>query len=107
MLASDQRPTIVDWALSTGMLLSGLAFIVFGTSKFINGNSFGIVFIVFAILGLLSVKTDFYNYKGKPKEKNYWLIAHLQRMTAGYIAATTAFLVVNFHYQYSIHWFSF
>jgi hypothetical protein len=31
--------------------------------------------------------------------KNYWLLAHLQRMTGGYIAATTAFLVVNAQYS--------
>ena len=98
MLANDQRPTIIDWVLSVGMLLSGLVFIGFGTYHLINGNNFGIVFSVFGLIGLSSVKADFNNYKGKSKEKNYWLLAHINRMTGGYIAATTAFLVVNFKY---------
>jgi uncharacterized membrane protein len=98
MLASEQKPAIVDWALTIGMLLSGIIFIVLGILSLIKGNNFGIVFIVFGFLGLRFVKADFNNYKGKVKEKNYWLLVHLQRMTGGYIAATTAFLVVNFQY---------
>jgi len=98
MLASQQKPATVDWALTIGMLLSGFIFIILGVLNLMRGNNFGIVFIVFSFFGLRSVIVDFNNYKGKVKEKNYWLLVHLQRMTGGYIAATTAFLVVNFQY---------
>ena len=81
------------------MLLAGILFIVLGIRNLVAHNNFGIVFIVFGGLGLRFVKTDFDNYKGKLKAKNYWLLAHLQRMTGGYIAATTAFLVVNSQYS--------
>ncbi len=81
------------------MLLAGLLFVVLGSRNLLANNSFGVVFIVFGVIGLGFVKKDFNNYKGKLKEKNYWLLAHLQRMTrGGYIASTTAFLVVNSNY---------
>ena len=64
----------------------------------VKSNYFGLVFIVFGYLGLSFVKTDFNHFKGKFKSKNYWLLAHLQRMIGGYIASLTAFLVVNVAY---------
>lgn len=98
MLGSEQNPTIIDWTITVGMLLAGILFIGLGISNLIARNNFGIVLIVFGIIGLRFVIADYNNYKGKGKEKNYWLLAHLQRMIGGYIAATTAFLVVNAHY---------
>lgn len=99
MLGNGQRPAIMDWSMTIGMLLLGFLFIGFGISHLFAQNMFGIVLIVFSVFGLRFVKTDFDNYRGKFKAKNYWLLAHLQRMTAGYIAATTAFLVVNADYS--------
>ena len=95
LLADTQKPKIIDWILTIGMLLAGLLFIGFGIKHLMANNTFGIVFIAFGGLGLNAVRIDFANYSGKIKAKNYWLLAHLQRMTAGYIAAITAFLVVN------------
>ena len=94
-LGIDQRPTKIDWMLTIGMLVMGLAFFGIGIPALLKGNNFGIVPIVFGLVGLLSVKEDLSNYRGKPKAKNYWLLAHIGRMSGGYIAASTAFLVVN------------
>lgn len=99
MLGSGQRPAILDWIITTGMLLAGLLFIGLGLRNVLGGNTFGLVFIVFGAIGLLFVKADLGNYKGRIKEKNYWLLAHLQRMTGAYVAAITAFLVVNANYS--------
>ena len=99
LLGSDHRPKIVDWTITIGMLLAGLLFIGLGIRLILTQNSFGIAYIVFGVLGLRFVRTDFNNYKGSFKEKNYWLLAHLQRMTGGYVAALTAFLVVNAKYS--------
>ncbi len=99
MLGSDQRPTVLDWAITVGMLLAALLFIGLGVKHLLAHNNFGIVFIVFGVLGLRLVNTDFGNYRGKLKAKNYWLLVHLQRMTGAYIAAITAFLVVNAKYS--------
>lgn len=95
LLAREQSPKVIDWALTIGMLVMGFGFLGLGVTNLIEGNNFGIVPIVFGIIGLLGVKEDFNNYRGKPKTKNYWLLIHIGRMTGGYIAASTAFLVVN------------
>lgn len=98
MLDKNQKPVWVDWALTAGMMVAVLLFIALGTKNLINKNSFGVVYIVFGALGSRFVKTDIDNYKGGCSTKNYWLLTHLQRMTGGYIAALTAFLVVNGKY---------
>lgn len=90
-----QKPILMDWVLLGMMLLFGIAFIVFGMLLFLQQEKFGIVFIVFGFISLRFVFKDWKNYTGKAKEKNYWLLAHLQRMTGAYIASLTAFLVVN------------
>jgi uncharacterized membrane protein len=99
MLGSNQKPTILDWTITAGMLLAAILFIAVGIQLLVASNNFGIVLIVFGGLGLRLVRTDFGNYKGKVKAKNYWLLAHLQRMTGAYIASATAFLVVNSNYS--------
>lgn len=98
MLGSNQRPKTIDWVITITMLLTGLLFIGLGIKHLIASNNFGIVFIVFGALGVRLVKKDFKNYKGQASAKNYWLLAHLQRMTGAYIASATAFLVVNAKY---------
>jgi uncharacterized membrane protein len=95
-LGSNQKPIFIDWGLTLMMLLFGLAFIGLGVFYLIHNNTFGIVFIAFGAIGLSMAKTDIKNYKGKSEIKNVWLTVHLQRMSAGYIAALTALLVVNF-----------
>lgn len=94
-LLHGQQPIILDWILAGAMLLFGLAFIAFGIRLFAGGEKFGMVFIVFGCISLRFVYTDWQNFTGKATTKNYWLLAHLQRMTGAYIASLTAFLVVN------------
>jgi uncharacterized membrane protein len=94
-LLKGQKPRSIDWTITIFMLLAGLTFITLGTMSLINANFFGLVFVTFGLLGLLFVRQDFQNYRVKAKAKNYWLLAHLQRMTGAFIAALTAFLVVN------------
>lgn len=85
----------LDWALTGVMLLFAITFIVLGAINIVKGNYFGTVFIVFGAIGLLFSYQDWLNFKGKSNIKNYFLTTHIQRMTGSYIAATTAFLVVN------------
>ena len=95
MRGSNTKPALIDWALTMGMLLFGLGFIGFGIYKLIGGNTFGLVFSVFGFISLSMVRGDIKNYTKPPVYKNNWLLVHLQRMVGAYIAATTAFLVVN------------
>ena len=98
-IGNNQKPKVIDWAITVGMLVAGVAFIGFGIRLLLGGTNFGIVLITFGTLGLRLVRTDFSNYKGKAITKNYWMLAHLQRMTGAYIAAATAFFVVNAKYS--------
>ncbi len=98
-LHQEQKPKVIDWFLVITMLIFGTVFIIFGISRLIEKNYFGVVFIVFGFIGLQFVRADFAHYRGKITDANYWLLAHIQRMTGTYIASLTAFLVVNITYQ--------
>lgn len=98
MLNHHQKPQRIDWFLTIAMLLSGVLFVSLGTLNLVKSNTFGLVFITFGIIGLLFVRNDFANYRGKSQISNYWLLQHIQRMTGAFIASTTAFLVVNARY---------
>ena len=97
-LTSGQKPVLIDWALTLMMLVSGIVFVGLGINIIFNNDTFGIVFIVFGSVGLFFTRKDFRNYQGHIAIKNYWLIEHINRMIAGYIASLTALLVVNGSY---------
>jgi len=87
--------TFVDWLITFLMLIFGVVFILSGLNGLVNNDSFGIVLIVFGSISILFVIQDYRNFKGLSSIKNFWLITHLQRMVGSYIAAVTAFVVVN------------
>lgn len=101
-LDKGQKPQTIDWIITSTMLVFALSFIVYGTLLILSQNSFGTVLLVFGFISLLMVRKDIRMYRGKIKFKNYWLLIHIQRMVAAYIAALTAFLVVNNTYLPSI-----
>lgn len=94
-LNKGQKPQAVDWILSLAMLFFGIGFLLFGGYLVFYKNYFGTVLLVFGMISVLMVIQDFKNYQGKSSIKNFWLLVHIQRMIGAYIAATTAFLVVN------------
>jgi uncharacterized membrane protein len=85
----------IDRFLQAGMVLSGLALAYLGIEGLLGGNSFGIVYVVFAGIGLIMVSADLRPAKKIPKDKNAYLRKHFQRLGGGFIASMTAFLVVN------------
>jgi uncharacterized membrane protein len=91
----DNDPKTLDWLLTGLMGITGVVFIAFGAWQLYSKVIFGTVYLVFGLIGLLFVRSDLKNYRGKAEHRNYWLLAHLQRMVGAYIAALTAFLVVN------------
>jgi hypothetical protein len=97
-LDKGQKPKAIDWILTITMILFALFFIVYGVSLLINHINFGIVLLVFGMISILMARKDISVYKGNVKEKNYWLLIHIQRMIGAYIAALTAFIVVNNHF---------
>lgn len=90
-----QKAFKIDWILSVGMFLFGIGFIIYGILLLLSSNNFGIVLLVFGFISISMVYQDFKNYQGQNSNINFWLLVHIQRMMGSYIAAMTAFIVVN------------
>lgn len=94
-LSAGQRAKWVDWLITT---VAGL-FIIFlfgwGANAFYNGDHMGIVGMVFGGIGISYLAADLKNFLGSPPEKMHWWFGHITSMGASYIAASTAFVVVN------------
>jgi uncharacterized membrane protein len=94
-LNKGQQPKLVDWALTIGMLLTSIVFVVLGLLNLSIDIFYSIVLFSFSTIGFYCSGVDLYNYIKKPKNKFYWLFIHVFRMSHGFIAALTAFLVNN------------
>lgn len=77
---------------NTGLLIWGIS------SLFSGGNYIHIVAIFFGLLGVWMVGTDVKRALIPPKDKHQWLYTHIGGMGGAYIAAVTAFMVVNVHF---------
>lgn len=87
--------SLLDRTLQIGMLLAGLVLIFLGVKGIVGGNNFGIVYVVFASIGLVMASQDIRTATQIPNDKKAYIRKHLQRLGGGFIASTTAFLVVN------------
>ena len=94
-LYADQKPKMVDWALTIGMLLTSVVFVVLGIINLSTDIFYAIVLFAFSTIGIYCCGVDLYNDIKKPTNKFYWLFIHIFRMSHGFIAALTAFLVNN------------
>jgi uncharacterized membrane protein len=94
-LHKGQKPGVVDWALTIGMLLTSFMFVSLGVLNLSTDIFYSIVLFSFSTIGLYCSGVDLYNYIKKPTNKFYWLFIHIFRMSHGFIAAFTAFLVNN------------
>jgi hypothetical protein len=55
----------------------------------------GITGIVFGLIGSSFLFQDVRNFISPPKEKMHWWFTHIGSMGGSYVAAVTAFVVVN------------
>ena len=95
-LGKGQRPKLGDCILSYSMLIVGITFIFWGAFLLVfESDLMGITLLVFGGIGIQSVRKDLQNYRLKMQYKMYWLREHIIRITGAYIAAFTAFIVVN------------
>lgn len=87
-----KHPNIVlDKLLALIMLLTGLGMICIPLLVF---GKINIVLTVFGSLGMLLSAGELRMYYKKEYRKK-WLVKHIGNMTGGYLAACTAFVVVN------------
>jgi hypothetical protein len=93
----QQRAGKGDWAAASIMLVGSLALIAYGIHLMLT-SGFGIVAIVFGVIGFLFGLSDIRDFLHHPPEKMAWWYSHMTRMLAAYIATVTAFSVVNFKF---------
>lgn len=92
----DQKPHWVDWAIEVFFGLMNIAFVIFACVLLANGKStFGIISMVFGVLGLRGNYVTIQRLRRKLIYRNYWLLAHIGGMCGSYIGAITAFVVNN------------
>jgi hypothetical protein len=94
-IKSSKDFIIFDKGLMIMMLIFSIIFISFGIWQIVTKNYFGFVFLFFGLIGLVNLFQDNQALSDKSKTQNFGLVIHIQRMLGGYIATTTAFLVVN------------
>jgi hypothetical protein len=94
-LNKGQNPSFKDWTLTISMLLTSFIFVFLGVINLSSDVFYSIVLFSFSTIGLYCCGVDLYNYIKKPTNRLYWLFIHIFRMSHGFIAALTAFLVNN------------
>jgi hypothetical protein len=81
-----------DKLVSILMIITGLGMIIFPVIWY---KSFNIVLAVFGLIGLSLAIGDLIKFRNPEKLRKIWLRQHLTKMIGAYIAAVTAFIVVN------------
>lgn len=81
-----------DKIIAGVMLITGISMIVYPIFSFGKLNT---VLTVFGSLGIIFSIRDFLLFKDTKKLRKHWLKLHIGKMLGGYIAAVTAFIVVN------------
>lgn len=105
----DQKPTKFDWIIEGFFGFMHVCFVLVAAITLIKGNiTFGIISLVFGVLGLRGNWDTIKRLRGKLTYRNYWLLAHIGGMCGSYIGAFTAFFVNNnnrfFHLPDVVAW---
>lgn len=94
-----QGPGAIDWAGAVLACLGSMALIVLGV---VRPNpvwaQLGVVAVAFGIIGVVLSANDIWRFLHPPTDKKFWWYAHMGGMIGSYIAAVSAFSVVNFHF---------
>ena len=93
---------VVDKLISWTMIVTGLCMVLL---PIILSQKINIIMSVFGIVGLVFAVRELQLFTDQEKLKGNWLKLHLGKMIGGYIAATTAFLVVNNVFPSFYGWF--
>lgn len=91
----------LDYALSLLMLSCGLGMILL---PLILSGALNIVLAIFGGIGIAFAVVDALNFRNPAALRKKWLGMHLSKMVSGYIAAVTAFIVVNQFFTSWIAW---
>ena len=85
----------IDWIAGGVTFASSACLAGFGVFRPAWVQNFGIVAVVFGILGMRLAMAQMIAFVRKPKEKMFWWYTHLGNFIGSYIAAWTAFSAVT------------
>lgn len=89
--ADLQFDKLVSWA----MIIIGVGMVGYPAIQILTVGNAGIVLAIFGAIGLSLALRDLRYFKNLERLRQNWLRLHLNKMIGGFIAATTAFFVVN------------
>jgi uncharacterized membrane protein len=93
-----QRPAPLDWIAAGITLVASATLVTLGIAKPTpRFQELSRVAIVFGFIGLSIAGLDVLRFLRPPADKRAWWYKHMANMIGSYIAAVTAFSVVNFH----------
>ncbi|MFT5251077.1 MAG: hypothetical protein ACI87N_000045 [Flavobacteriales bacterium] len=90
-----QKLELGDAVLSLLMSVASLIFLHIAYKYAVAKQLFTIIFFLFGVISLRLLHIDYKAYSGQATDKLCGLKNHIGRMTGAYLAAFTAFLVVN------------
>ena len=94
---AGQKATALDWAAALFTLGASAGLVVLGLARpSATWERLGVVPIVFGLLGVVLAGNDLRKFVRPPRERQAWWFDHMAGMLASYIAAVSAFSVVNF-----------
>jgi len=92
-----QRPAVLDWAAAGITLAASATLVILGIAKPTpRFQELSTVAIVFGFVGLSIAGFDVLRFVRPPADKRAWWYKHMANMIGSYVAAVTAFSVVNF-----------
>jgi len=93
-----QRATSLDWSAALMTVAGSATLIVLGLFAPSVLRISPIIALVFGILGIILAGRDLKKFIRPPAQKSQWFIDHLGGMLGAYLAAVSAFSVVNFDF---------
>ena len=94
-----QRPSALDWVAAWITLAASATLVMLGITKPTpRFRELATVAMVFGGVGLAIAGLDVWRFVSPPADKRAWWYKHMANMIGSYIAAVTAFSVVNFHF---------
>jgi uncharacterized membrane protein len=94
-LDKGQKFAPLDWIIISISAIFIFTLITWGVWAWMQGSGMGIVGLVFGLIGLSFLVNDVKSHINPPTEKMHWWYTHISSMGGSYIAASTAFVVVN------------
>lgn len=96
--AETLPPNALDFIAPAGAFMGGGWLLYLGSAALIARNTFGIVSLVFAVIGIFLAVTEMCGLLDPAAFRGKRIPGHIGRMGGAYIATVTAFVAVNVHF---------